>query len=319
MKRILLATTCLFISTGAFAQAAPSNGMQSPAYQECTAMAGSNPAQALAQADAWLKFDTGVAAQHCRAMSLYGLRRFDEAGDALASVRGMIAPESIALRSYVTRQAAKAFGGAGKPDKAFTVLGNQIQDISAFKGDNAGAAKLTAELLLDRAKLSASFGKLDDAAKDLDHAVSLTPINSEVLMERASVFEKLGDKSLAIADAQSVLKIESGHSAARDLIVRLGGSPAAPAIAAAPQQPVSVTAGTYAGTEPAAAPVKKAVKKRKAVKKPVEAAAAPAETTAAVATPSAPALPVPALPAPAAAPAATAPAMPPLPPAIPAR
>ena len=98
MKRYLLLTTCLLAASASFAQSAIT---PSPAYQECTALAATNPGQALVKADAWLKIDTSVAAQHCRAMALYGLRRFAEAGDGLAIVREGIAKENVRDRKSV--------------------------------------------------------------------------------------------------------------------------------------------------------------------------------------------------------------------------
>jgi hypothetical protein len=268
MKRLLLISTCLLAATAAVAQ---SSDMQSPAYRECTTLATSNPAQALTKAEAWLKIDTGIAAQHCRAMALYGLRRFVEAGEALTGVREMISPENISLRSYVTRQASRAFVGANSADRSLGILGAQIADISSHRGNNAVAAKLTSELLLDRARIHVSFGKLDDAAKDLDHAVSLTPINEDVLMERAGVFEKLGDMALARSDVEVITKINPTNAQARNMLERLNGTPRPMTDVAIPsvvEQPVvSADAKTAAEMAPAAAaPKRKSYKSR--AKKP---------------------------------------------------
>ncbi len=316
MKRLLLISTCLFITSPAFAQQA---SMQSPAYRECSTLANSNPTQALAKADTWLKMDTGIAAQHCRAMALYGLRRFAEAGDALTAVRDMIAPENITLRSYVARQAANAMVGANKADQAVSLLTTQINEISTMRTDNGIAAGVTSELLVERARIHTNFGKLDDAAKDLDHAVSLTPTNESVLMERSAVFEKLGDFALAKNDLKSVLTINSSHNAARVALSRLnGGAPmnftptqtAAPVAATAPQ-------ASAVPEKPAVATPAKRTKKKKSVKKATttpqaKAAVAPVAATEPVAAAAkAPTLPT-AAPAPiAAAPVAT-PALPPV-------
>lgn len=221
MKRLLLITTCLLTAAPAFAQSA---SMQSPAYQECTTLANTNPTQALAKADAWLKIDTSIASQHCRAMALYGLRRYPEAADTLNIVRNAIGPANIALRSYITRQASRAYINASQADKALSLLTSQINEIGNTKGDNANASRLTSDLLLDRARLNATYGKLEESAKDLDHAVSLTPVNTEVLLERAGIFEKLGDIPLAKNDVDAVLTINSGNSQARAMRDRLTGT-----------------------------------------------------------------------------------------------
>lgn len=267
MKRIAVFATSLLAATSAFAQ---STITQSPAYQECTALASTNPAQALAKADAWLKIDTGIAAQHCRAMALYGLRRFPEAADALNAVRTAVTPENIALRSYLARQTARAYMNANQTDQALAILSTQINDIGGVKGDNAAAAKLTSDLLLDRARLNITYGKLDEATKDLDHAVSLTPINEDVLVERAGVFEKLGDKPLAQADSETVLKINANNAGAKELLQRLGGLPKPVNTLVAPSgitanQPVYVTPATT-DVEAAPAPTKPTTSRKKSTK-----------------------------------------------------
>jgi hypothetical protein len=244
MKRFLLLTGCAFLSIPAMAQ---TSIPPSPAYQECTALASNNPAEALVKAEAWLKIDTSIAAQHCRAMALFGLRRFAEAGDALSSVRDGIGADNFSLRSYIARQASRAWMNANQADKALAVLSGQISELGTVRNNNAVTAKLTAELLLDRARLNVSYGKLDDAIKDLDHGVSLAPINEDILMERALAFEKLGDKSLARSDAEIVAKLNDKNTAAQELLTRLGvvapaaANLSAPVAATPPASPAAAT------------------------------------------------------------------------------
>ncbi len=247
MKRFLFLTGCALLSSHAMAQAALT---ASPAYQECTTLATSNPEQALVKADAWLKIDTSISAQHCRAMALFGLRRFAEAGEALASVRDAIGSDNFSLRSYIARQAARAWMNANQADKALTLLSAQITELGTVRNNNAVTAKLTAELLLDRARLNVSYGKLDDAIKDLDHAVSLSPIHEDILMERALAFEKLGDKALARSDAEIVAKLNDKNTAAQELLTRLGVvAPTAANLSA----PVAASAAPAAPSLPPAA------------------------------------------------------------------
>ena len=261
MKRLLPLAIALY---GAGAAAAPAM-VASPAYKECTALATSNPAAALAKAEEWLKIDQGIAAQHCRAMALFGLRRFEEAGQALTAVRDALGPENLSLRVYVSHQAARAWLNAGRAEAALGELSGQISYLATIRGNNAVTAQLTSELLLDRAQLNLNYGKLADAASDLDHAVSLTPLNPDVLMERAGVFEQLGDLALARQDAQAVLKLRPGDPKAQLLLARTEtkkapvlapiptAEPQPAAEPAAPQQPL-----TLFGTPPTqatAAPV----------------------------------------------------------------
>lgn len=252
MNRIALLTSCLTALLAAHAAIAAEGTInQTPAYQECSQLASTNPAAALAKAEDWMRIDNGIAAQHCRAMALYGLRRYDEAATALTAVRDAITPDNIGLRTYLARQISRAWINANRTDTAINVLSTQINDISQVKGDNATAAKLTSDLLLDRARIQVSYGKLDDATKDLDHAVSLTPINEDVLMERASVFEKLGDKPLARSDAEIVHKLNSGNSAAREMLQRLGGLPQTAVGLASPAASTPAVTQAAVAAEPA--------------------------------------------------------------------
>lgn len=253
MKRLALPLICWLVAAPAEAQTAL---VQSPAYQECTTLAATNPAQALEKAEGWLKIDNGTAAQHCRAMALYGLRRFAEAGDALTATRDTVPPEHYSMRSYLAQQAARAWVSANRADQALAALSTQLAELATIRGDNVGIAKLTAELLLERARLHITYGKLGDASQDLDHAVSLTPLNEEVLLERAGVFEKLGDAALARSDAQNVLKLAPGNAKAKELLHRLGGASAGASAPAASLTPAPFAAPvTVEGASTAAAPV----------------------------------------------------------------
>lgn len=199
----------------------------SPAYAECTALASSNPGAAEAKAAEWLKIDDGVGAHHCRAMAWYGQRRFSEAATELSVVRNKIDANNIALRSYVARQAGKAWMDAARPDGAIGVLTTQINELAVGKHDNITESKLTAELLLDRAKVHATYGQFSKAVQDLDHAVSLSPANEDVLVERARAFANLGDVPLAKQDLALVLRLNPAHAQALALQQKLNESTAA--------------------------------------------------------------------------------------------
>lgn len=214
--RLLIPLACLLASP-----ALADDPLQPPAYKECTALAASNPQQALAKADAWLKVDDGFSAHHCRAMALYGLQQFDKAAAELMIVRDKVVPDNIALRTYIARQGAKAWVNAGRVDQAFALLEKQIHEMSVGKFDNATEAQLSSGLLLDHAKLRVQYGQAAQAVQDLDHAISLTPLDTDVLLERALAFEQLGDKSLAKQDAQSVLRLDPKNGPSADLMRRL--------------------------------------------------------------------------------------------------
>lgn len=211
----------LALCTPAFAQEAPTSFTQAPAYKECTNLATTNPVAAQAKAEEWLKIDDSIGAHHCMAMAFYGQRHFAEAANELSIVRTKIPPSDLDLRTYVARQGAKAWLDGGRPDAAVTLLAQQINDMSLQEGDNATEAKLTAELLLDRARVNVTYGKLTEAVQDLDHAVSLAPTNEDVLLERASAFRQLNDVPLAKQDLQSVMKLNPKNARATEMLQAL--------------------------------------------------------------------------------------------------
>lgn len=216
MKRLLL--PLLIFPAVAMAEEAV---LQSPAYKECIVLANNNPTQALVKADEWLAVDNGIAAYHCRAMALYGLKRFGEAGQALTSLRLIVPSDNIPLRSFITKQAAQAWKNASRADAALGVMSDQLADMDKARGDNAANAKITADLLLERARLHTTYGKANLAARDLDRAVSLTPMNAEILLERAKTFEQLGDNGLARADVEAALIVNHSNAQAREMLIRL--------------------------------------------------------------------------------------------------
>jgi tetratricopeptide (TPR) repeat protein len=217
MLRIFLALILLIAPT---VQAAPF--VHSPAYVECSTLAGTNPQEALKKADGWLKMEKNIAANHCRAMALYGLKRYGESASALRIIYTQLSESDDSLRTYVARQAAKAYDRAEQPKEALAMLSKQLDALSNQQGgDNAVTADLATEILIDRANLRASYGQYTMAIQDLDHATSLTPANDLVLTSRARVFIALGDSTLAKQDLQAVLRANPNQAEARAMMTQL--------------------------------------------------------------------------------------------------
>lgn len=199
----------------------PDDYLKTPAYRECIALATTRPADALAKADEWLTLDQGAGALHCRAMALYGLRRYGEAAEALARARDALPAESYSLRAFVAKQTAATWRLANRADAALSALDVEVTELASARGDNSDIAKVTSDILRERALLQMNFGKFDLAARDLDHAVSLTPLDISVLNTRADCFESLGDAALARADSEAVLRLAPANGAAKARLARL--------------------------------------------------------------------------------------------------
>lgn len=184
-------------------------------------MAATDPQAALVKADEWLKIEDGIGAHHCKAMALYGLKQYAESAASLSLVRDRLDPKDIMLRTYVARQASRAWILANRAEAALSTLSAQIEAMNQEGVDNATEARLTAELLLDRAKIRQQYGQNAEAVQDLDHAVSLRPSNDDVLLARAEAFIALKDRALAKEDLQAILRMNPTHEKAVGLMREL--------------------------------------------------------------------------------------------------
>ncbi|MFZ4125301.1 MAG: tetratricopeptide repeat protein [Rickettsiales bacterium] len=223
MKQTPLLTAFFIFFASASAQA--ESFTASPAYKECSALAATNPQAALVKAEEWLKIEDGIGAYHCKAMALYGLKQYADSAASLSLVRDRLDPKDIMLRTYVARQASRAWVLASRAETALATLSAQIDTMNQEGVDNATEARLTAELLLDRATIRQQYGQNAEAVQDLDHAVSLRPSNDDVLLARAEAFIALNDKALAKEDLQAILRMNPTHEKAVSLMRSLRDVP----------------------------------------------------------------------------------------------
>jgi tetratricopeptide (TPR) repeat protein len=196
-----------------------------PAYKACAKLATTDPKAALAKVEIWLKTDNSIGPQHCQAMALYGLGRYTQAATALTRIYEQLPPTDLVLRSYVTRQAAEAWGKAGKNDAALKTLTRQINAMNPAAAEETMDARLSAELLVERAGIFRKLGRKTDAVQDLDHALSLRPRHIEALLARADLFMSMGDKALAKEDLQAILRSNPKHPEAVKLMRQMKANP----------------------------------------------------------------------------------------------
>jgi tetratricopeptide (TPR) repeat protein len=205
MYSLFASTAAIWLLLAAFAHAAD-GFTATPAYEACARLAAQDPAAALQQAKTLGATDPSIGPRHCHAMALYGLGRYQEAGAALDQIRDALPPQEVTLRSYITRQAARAWLEARQPDQALSTLARQIQYGIAPANDAARASRQVSELLRDRANILEENGQTTAAVQDLDHAISMRPNGEDLLLARAALFMKIGDKALAQEDLQRVLR-----------------------------------------------------------------------------------------------------------------
>lgn len=200
----------------AYAQAQPGL-QQSQRYVDCTVKSRSNPTQTLQEANAWFASTKEPAAQHCVALSLYNLRRYEDAAMTLEQLANTIGNDQMALKVSVLTQGAYAWKLATRYDMAEKDYQNAI---ALASGNNLN--ELTVNLLYERAQLFVMQQKNLNAMQDLDHMLTLEPRNVKARMLRGSVFEALGQNGAAREDYQAVLEVEPNNADAKAALAKVG-------------------------------------------------------------------------------------------------
>jgi tetratricopeptide (TPR) repeat protein len=188
-------------------------------YDRCMKLARENPREAQTLAQAWLARGGAHPADHCAAVALIGLGKYQEGATRLqALAQAMVMKAPAALRADVLDQAGQAWLLAGDPVRAYAAEG---QAVSLHPSDP--------DLLIDRAEAAASAGYLDRAVADLDRVLKTQPDRVDALIYRASAYRALDRLDPARADIDKALA-RAPHSAAalleRGNIRRLEGDAA---------------------------------------------------------------------------------------------
>lgn len=144
-------------------------------YARCLAAASTNPAGALAEAGSWLRVGGGVPAQHCEALALVGLKRYDQAGARLDALGKASAVPGAAMRAQIFDQAGNAWLLAGNGARA-------VSSLSAALALSGGDADLFADL----ARAQAMQRNWSGAESALNAALAQAPRRGDLLVLRAS-------------------------------------------------------------------------------------------------------------------------------------
>ena len=205
-------------------------------YQQCADFAKTDAQGAYNQALAWHSAGGGAAAEHCEALALSQLRRYDEAApllDTLAQQKSLNNTD----RAQLFDQAGNIWLLAEQPLKADLSFSNALAlaagDVEiladrararAMRKDWTGAdADLSAALVRDgdradllvlRASARHAAGRKKEARDDIDRALSVFPNYGDALVERGAMKYEDGDTTGAQADWQKVVKAAPNSRAA---------------------------------------------------------------------------------------------------------
>lgn len=188
-------------------------------YEQCLARAQSDPETAYAEGLAWYEAGGGVPARHCVAVSLVGLRAYEEAAARLQALLKDVAPDRFDLRLGLLAQAAQAWLLSGRAERAEDL---QSQAIEVAPDDP--------QLRVDRAVTRLTLGRYWDAIDDLDAAIELDPLDPETRLYRASAYRYLDVLDLAGDDVARALELDPTRPEAwleRGILRHLAGDRAA--------------------------------------------------------------------------------------------
>jgi tetratricopeptide (TPR) repeat protein len=205
-------------------------------YQQCADLAKSDPQAAYNRALAWHSTGGGSSAEHCGALALVQLGRYEEAApklDALAQQPGV----TSAQRAQLYDQAGNAWllgENAARAEISFSnalafssrdvdVLADRARARAARKNWTGAEADLTsalgldpdrADLLVLRASARHAAGRKAEARTDIDSALAIFPNYGDALVERGAMKFEDGDAKGAAADWNQVIKLSPKSRAA---------------------------------------------------------------------------------------------------------
>lgn len=169
-------------------------------YGRCLDLAAKNPAIALADANGWAKTDGGMAAGHCAAVALTGLKRYDEAATRLdALARAGDTPAT--MRGELYSQAGNAWLLAGNGRKAVVSLRSAL----TLSGSDP-------DVYADLGRAEAMIRNWRDAVLHLNAALEMRPKSPDLLVLRASAQRALRQYRPALNDLNAALKLKPGDA-----------------------------------------------------------------------------------------------------------
>lgn len=190
-------------------------------YQACSQKASSNPAAALKEAETWMIESNVASAQHCKAIALFGLKRYRESAAELQRLAIRLEKSDRILWANVLHQAARSWELSGNRQRALASLDYAISGLDDLAHEKSSAARVLGDILLKRSEVHVKAGDSLKAVQDLDHAISLQPTKDDFLLARGELLAKIDEKALAKQDAQAILKRNPRHAKAKALLNRL--------------------------------------------------------------------------------------------------
>lgn len=196
----------------------PTHAMPPESYQNCTALSKTRPSEALNIAERALAEDKTPEAKHCRALSLFTLKRYEEAAVGLEEVFTQTPPQEVALSVNLLRQAGRARHLAKDDATAKKRYDRAVELLHSVRKPSALTQRLLAETLLERGAWLQKTGDTLSALQDMDYAVTLGILGERALIARARLLLAMNQPTLAMQDAEAALRATPSNVEAQRLL-----------------------------------------------------------------------------------------------------
>ena len=158
-------------------------------YDDCVALARTDPARAEIEAHRWLQAGGGTPAQHCRALTLLAQGAEHRAAELMVEIAADDRTLPDEVRAELLIEAGEIYLGLGELD-----LGHGVASRALLLARSPRAA------LTLSARLKAAEGDWPGAANDLDGALAWGEPDAGLLVLRASARLHLGEPAAARDD-----------------------------------------------------------------------------------------------------------------------
>lgn len=173
-------------------------------YRSCLALVHQKPEEAFESALAWRDQGGGAPAEHCAALALVGLEKYDQAALRLEGLAQALGPGGKVSPAALWAQAANVWLLGGYPEQALAAIDRGL----ALEPERA-------PLLVDRARVLGELGRHAEALPDLERALALDPGDDDAQAFRASALRQLGRLDEALVAANAALKLNDANPSAR--------------------------------------------------------------------------------------------------------
>lgn len=199
----------------------PHASAQTPqAYQNCASLSKTDPQAALHQAQTWLNEAYNPQAEHCKALALFALARYEEAALALEHVFTRTPPEDISLSVSLLRQAARAWNHTGQPAMAGRRYARAVGILHYARKPTPLTQRLLAETLLEHGEFLATRQEHYAALQEIDQAVALDLLGERALLARARLLVTMQQYAMAQKDAEAALRLSPQHPEAQKILAQ---------------------------------------------------------------------------------------------------